>query len=104
LNKVLESVAAHNAGPNEGREISLGGRVMKKKQKLYAGGRKVREGAKQAEAHTGRDQGVAHKARFKQGPFARTDRNAGRAEGPLLPAGQVATPPQKKAGGSTDDE
>jgi hypothetical protein len=67
------------------------------KTKKYSGGRKVREGERQAEAHTGRKQNVKAKAAFKQGPTARTDRNAGRANGPLLPASQVAVPPQESS-------
>ena len=46
-----------------------------KSTKKYAGGRKVTPGESQAEARQGRSQNVAHKARFKTGPHARTDAN-----------------------------
>jgi hypothetical protein len=75
-----------------------------KSTKKYAGGRKVTPGESQAEARQGRRQNVAHKARFKTGPHARTDANAGRADGPLLPLHQIAVKPRKKAGGNADGE
>ena len=57
---------------------------MAKIQKKYMGGRKSRPGEKQAEATEAREQNVAAKTKFKAGPHAKNDRNAGRANGPLL--------------------
>lgn len=70
--------------------------------KKYAGGRPVSEGEWQSEAHTGRKQNQAAKEAFSTGPHARTDPNAGRPNGPLIPMYQVPVKPQKK--GSTDGE
>ena len=64
----------------------------KSKTQAHAGGRKVVEGPRRAEAHEARKENQEHKSRFKAGPHARTDANAGRKT-PLIPDSQVATPP-----------
>jgi hypothetical protein len=58
--------------------------------KIKIGARKI--GAKKAEALAGREENRRHKDRFKSGPHARTDANAGRKT-PLIPAEKVVTPP-----------
>ena len=62
----------------------------------HSGGRKVVPGAKQKEAHTGREENQKHKANFKQDAFVKNDPNAGRPNGPLIPRGQNATPLAKE--------
>lgn len=64
----------------------------KSKTPAHAGGRKVVQGPRQKEAHEGRKANQQHKARFKAGPHARTDANAGRKT-PLIPDEKVVTPP-----------
>jgi hypothetical protein len=44
---------------------------------------------KATEAKTGRAANQKAKTTFKKGPHARTDKNAGRANGPLIPVHQV---------------
>ncbi len=63
-----------------------------KQQQKYSGGRAVVEGPRRAEAHEARKENQRHKSRFKAGPHARTDSNAGRKT-PLIPDSKVATPP-----------
>jgi hypothetical protein len=65
---------------------------MKAKQQKHSGGRKVVEGPRRTEAHEARKENQHHKRRFKAGPHARTDANAGRKT-PLIPDSKVATPP-----------
>jgi hypothetical protein len=54
-------------------------------------------GAKKAEALSGRQENQKHKSRFKSGPHAKNDPNAGRPNGPLLPLRQAAVKPARKA-------
>jgi hypothetical protein len=65
-------------------------------QKKYAGGRKVVQGPRQTEAHTGRKQNQEHKSKFSAGPHAKNDPNAARSNGPLLPLHQVEVRRRRK--------
>lgn len=60
------------------------------KKQIKIGARTI--GAKKAEALSGRKQNQKHKDRFKTGPHARVDANAGRTT-PLIPEEKVVTPP-----------
>jgi hypothetical protein len=64
----------------------------KSKAPVHSGGRKVAQGPRQKEAHEGRKENQQHKRRFKAGPHARTDANAGRKT-PLIQDEKVVTPP-----------
>jgi hypothetical protein len=64
----------------------------KSKVQVHSGGRKVVQGPRLNEAHEARKENQEHKSRFKAGPHARTDANAGRKT-PLISDHQVATPP-----------
>jgi hypothetical protein len=64
---------------------------VKTKPKVHAhsGGRKVVQGPRQKEAHTGRKQNQEHKAAFKSGAFVKDTRGP---NGALIPEHQNAAP------------